>query len=139
LDDVATGSTNIQKITKEYKGDFNSIKNSANTVYNLLFTFLGEINGLSEGARAGNLALRADTSKVEGAWSMMLDGVNNIVSEAEAIINDTEHTLKIMATGDLTPRITTEYKGKFAEVKNDINVLGDSLTDLISQLQEVIH
>jgi methyl-accepting chemotaxis protein len=68
----------------------------------------------------------------------MLGGVNDIVTEAEHIINDAGQTLQIMATGDLTPRITADYVGKFADMKNNINQLGDSLTDLISRLEQAI-
>jgi methyl-accepting chemotaxis protein len=70
---------------------------------------------------------------------MILGGVNNIVEESEKIINDAGQALSIMATGDLTPRITNAYKGDFDKMKNSINNLGDALTDLISQLQEAIH
>ena len=69
----------------------------------------------------------------------MMQGVNDIVIASEHIINDAGETLKIMATGDLTPRITTNYYGKFGEMRNNINQLGDSLTDLISQLEQAIH
>jgi len=139
LADIATGDPNIQKVTKEYKGDFNDIKNNINATHNTLFAFLGEINSLSEGAKAGNLSKRADTTKAEGAWQSMLAGLNEIVESSEQIIVEAGKTLEIMATGDLTPRIKTDYKGKFDDMKNNINNLGDSLTDLISQLQEAIH
>ena len=69
----------------------------------------------------------------------MIKGVNTIVDNSESIIKAAGKTLKIMATGDLTPRITKDYPGEFGEMKNNINQLGDSLTDLISQLEEAIH
>ena len=139
LDGIATGDAGIQKVTKEYKGDFNDIKNNINTTHETLFAFLGEVTTIVEGAKVGNLALRADTTKAKGAWSMMMGGVNEIVDASEKIIIDAGKTLEIMATGDLTPRITNNYLGKFGDMKNNINNLGDSLTELISQLQEAIH
>jgi len=44
-----------------------------------------------------------------------------------------------MATGDLTVRMDHKYSGKFETMKEDINNLGDSLTDLVCQLQVAIH
>jgi methyl-accepting chemotaxis protein len=69
----------------------------------------------------------------------MLNGVNDVVAEADKIITDAGNVLSIMSTGDLTPRITNSYKGDFDKMKNNINHLGDSLTNLILQLQESIH
>ncbi|MCL2038972.1 MAG: methyl-accepting chemotaxis protein [Bacteroidetes bacterium] len=139
LDGIAKGDANIQKVTKDFKGELVHIKNNINQTHDTLFAFLGEVNTLVDGAKAGNISLRADTSKAQGAWAMMMGGVNEIVDASEKIINDAGRTLEIMATGDLTPRITANYPGKFGDMKNNINNLGDSLTDLVSQLQEAIH
>jgi methyl-accepting chemotaxis protein len=67
LDKVATGDANISKTTKEYKGDFNDIKNNINATVDTLLLFLGELSELSDGAQAGNLSKRADCSKAKGA------------------------------------------------------------------------
>jgi methyl-accepting chemotaxis protein len=67
LADVAVGSADLQKVTKEYKGDFNDIKNNINIVHSTLLTILDEFSSLSENAKAGNLSERANVSKVKGA------------------------------------------------------------------------
>jgi methyl-accepting chemotaxis protein len=139
LEDIAIGNQDIQKMTIEAKGDFNIIKNNLNKTHDILFAFLDAISNMAEGARVGNLALRASSKGQKGTWAMMIGMLNDIVIESEKIIKESGNTLKIMATGDLTPRITTNYKGEFEEMKDNINNLGDSLTDLISQLQEAIH
>jgi methyl-accepting chemotaxis protein len=69
----------------------------------------------------------------------MLGGVNDVVAEADKISTDAGNVLSTMSTGDLTPRIINSYQGDFDKMKNDINHLGDSLTDLVLQLQEAIH
>ena len=140
LQDIATGNENIQKVTKEYKGEFNKIKNSINTVHDTLFTVLKEMEKATEQAERGELDnIKIDTSKVKGAWIIIMNGFNKISQLAGAIINDAGIALSTMATGDLTVRITNNYSGKFETMKQDINNLGDSLTELISQLQDAIH
>ena len=128
-----------RKVSANYKGDFIAIKDAAEKLNVTLLFLLQEINNTSTAAVAGNLDVKADSSKLEGAWSNVLVGLNNITAAANSIITDAGKTLSIMSTGDLTPRVTREYPGKFGEMRNSINHLGDSLTDLISQLQEAVH
>ena len=139
LQGVALGSEGIQKINKDFKGEFNVIKDAVNHVHDVLFAVLGGIVSTAEEAEKGNLDKRVDTSKVKGAWIMIMGGLNKITGAANAIITDAGAVLSTMATGDLTPRINKDYLGKFGEMKKDINNLGDSLTDLISRLTEAIH
>jgi methyl-accepting chemotaxis protein len=68
----------------------------------------------------------------------MINGVNQIVEEFDKLVDDTTNALSIMATGDLTPRITGEYKGKFELMKNDINNLGGSLSNLVSEIKNSV-
>ena len=67
LTQVVAGDPNIQKITQEYKGDFNDIKNNVNATVDTLFLFLGELTDLADAAKVGVLNKRADTSKSKGA------------------------------------------------------------------------
>ncbi|MDR0926529.1 MAG: HAMP domain-containing protein, partial [Ignavibacteria bacterium] len=129
VEQIAHGIT-PPKITDVYHGDFNKIKNNLNTCIDSLTVVISNIETIATDAGNGVLSTRADASKVENTWSVLLKGVNGIVENADNIINDAGKTLSTMATGDLTPRITAAYKGKFGEMKDNINNLGDSLTDL---------
>ena len=139
LQSVASGDANVQKITKDYKGDFNTIKVAVNTLDGILDIIFEGLEKVAKEAKKGNLDIKTDCSKVQGAWAIIMDSLNEITAAANAIITDAGDTLRIMSTGDLTPRITKNYPGKFGEMKDNINHLGDSLTDLISQLTEAIH
>ena len=139
LQGVSVGSENIQKITTEYKGEFNVIKDSVNKVHDILFAVLGGIISTAAEAEKGNLDAKVDTSIAQGAWIVIMGGLNKITEAANAIITDAGGVLSSMAMGDLTPRITKDYPGKFGEMKDNINNLGNSLTDLISRLAGAIH
>jgi len=67
LEGAACGSKDIQKITKDYKGDLAKMKNAVNSTHDTLFGFLGQLQNLSDEAKAGHLNKRADTSKAQGA------------------------------------------------------------------------
>ena len=136
---IANGDKDIQKVTKDYKGDLIHLKNAINTTHDILMTLLGEIANISNATKDGNLNVRADGSKMSGAWSFMIEGINGILESTNSIIEDAGSVLSTMSTGNLTAKITKEYSGKFNEMKQDINNLGEALVHLIARLQTIIH
>ena len=139
LKGISEGSKDLKLVTANYKGDFTILKDAINTTYDTIFTILGEITNIAEASKDGNLDIRADSSKVKGTWVEIMNGINGIVDSASSIINDAGEVISVMATGDLTVRMDHKYSGKFETMKEDINNLGDSLTDLVCQLQVAIH
>ncbi|MDR0927858.1 MAG: methyl-accepting chemotaxis protein [Ignavibacteria bacterium] len=130
----------IPNLIKEpLPGELEGIGVAINTCISSMTYLVNNVHQLANEASQGKLDYRADASKANGVWSEILTGVNGIVENADNIINDAGNALSIMATGDLTPRISTAYAGKFGQMKDDINNLGDSLTDMVAQLQEAIH
>ncbi len=137
---VATGA-DMKTITDgyEFKGDFEQIKKNIIQTRAVIYNFVNVINILVEAVNKGELDKRADTSIFTGRWSELVTGLNQIVDGFANLISESGGVLEIMATGDLTPRIKTHYEGKFAEMRDNINYLGASLSDLITQLQDTAH
>jgi methyl-accepting chemotaxis protein len=67
LEGVAVGSEDIKKITKNYKGDLAQMKNAVNSTHDTLFGFLGQLQNISDKAKAGLLNQRADVTQAHGA------------------------------------------------------------------------
>jgi methyl-accepting chemotaxis protein len=67
LQDIATGNKDMQRCEKNYKGEFNDLKNSINTTHGVLFNFLGQFQRISDAADNGDLSVRADKKGTEGA------------------------------------------------------------------------
>ena len=137
---VASGA-DMKSITEGYnfKGDFEQIKKNIIQTRAVIYNFANVIDTFVEAVKRGELDKRADTSIFSGRWNELVTGINNIVDGFGKLISESGTVLEIMATGDLTPRINTHYEGKFAEMKNNINGLGQSLSDLIIQLQDTAH
>ncbi|QLC49464.1 PAS domain-containing protein [Methanolobus zinderi] len=76
-----------QKITDEYKGDFNEIKNNLNICIDSINTLLQEAGLLTEAAIEGKLTVRADAGKVEGEYSKLVQGMNDVVGTLVGHIN----------------------------------------------------
>ena len=65
-----------EKITDEYNGDFNDIKNNLNTCIEAVGLLVADASMLSEAAIAGDFMKRADVTKHQGDFRKVVEGVN---------------------------------------------------------------
>ncbi|WP_406657934.1 methyl-accepting chemotaxis protein [Methanolobus sp. ZRKC2] len=75
------------KITDEYKGDFNEIKNNLNLCIDSINTLLEEAELLTNSAIEGKLTVRADSGKVGGEYANLVQGMNDILGTLVGHIN----------------------------------------------------
>jgi methyl-accepting chemotaxis protein len=76
---------------------------------------------LSTAAIGGRLTTRADASKHAGKYRELVEGVNKTLDAVIGPVQEAGKALQRVAEGDLTTRVTGDYKGDHAEIKNDIN------------------
>lgn len=126
------------KITDEYKGDFNEIKNNLNQCIDAVNLLIKDANMLSKAAVEGKLDTRADASKHQGDFRAIVEGVNATLDNVIGPINEASEVLGILASGDLRARVKGDYKGDLAKLKNDINQLADSLSALINEVNNTV-
>ncbi len=93
-----------------------------------------EIQDIVDAALDGDLSRRIDLSGKDGFFSMLSQGINDLVDVAERIINDTVGVLGAMARGDLTRSIEADYAGTFGQLKNDANTTIAKLTDVLAEI-----
>ncbi|NWF90411.1 MAG: HAMP domain-containing protein [Ignavibacteriaceae bacterium] len=94
---------------------------------------------LSGHAESGNLSLRANEQKHKGLFKTIISGFNSTFEYLTAPIKESSGILARYANGDFTARMTGNYKGEHQQLKNDINRLGDSLSDLIGKIIETVQ
>jgi methyl-accepting chemotaxis protein len=91
---------------------------------------------LSKAAVEGKLSTRADVSKHQGEYRNVLQGVNETLDAVVAPVQEAGGVLQKIAEGDLTARVTGEYKGDHASIKNDINTMADTLSSSMAQIAQ---
>ncbi len=128
-----------ERSTLELQGKYVEIQDNLNACIDNINSLVATTNGLIGGAIDGRLDTRADASKHQGAYYDIINGINELLTTILDPIQKVFDVLKVMATGDLTKRIEVEYKGDYADLVGVTNDLGDSLSELISQLQETVH
>ena len=98
-----------------------------------------EVSLLVVAAKGGKLGTRGDISQLKGGYQEIVSGINDTLDAVISPVQEGAKVLEVMATGDLTVRVTGEYKGDHQLLKNSINSLGDSVGGLIAKLKEAVE
>ncbi|MEY2633190.1 MAG: hypothetical protein RIR00_1844, partial [Pseudomonadota bacterium] len=133
VDRIAKGDI-PPKITDNYNGDFNAIKNNLNTCITAVNALVTDANLLSAAAVAGKLETRADASKHQGDFQKIVAGVNQTLDAVIEPINDVQRVMGAMERGDMTQTISRAYQGDFAVLKEAINNTIAKLSETIAQI-----
>ncbi|HOK14078.1 MAG TPA: HAMP domain-containing protein, partial [Candidatus Kapabacteria bacterium] len=92
------------KITDEYKGDFNEIKNNLNTCIDAINALVADANMLSKAAVEGRLDTRADASKHQGDFRKIVQGVNDTLDAVIGPLNVAAEYVDRISKGDIPPK-----------------------------------
>ena len=122
------------KITDNYNGDFNTIKNNLNTCVDAVNALVGDAVILSKAAVEGKLATRADANKHQGDFRKIVQGVNETLDSVIGPINEVQRVMGAMEQGDLTVRISSEYRGDLQKLCNAVNNTATKLAQTVAEI-----
>ncbi len=125
------------KITDNYNGDFNTIKNNLNTCIDAVKLLISDAGMLSKAAVEGKLATRADASKHQGDFATIVKGVNDTLDAVIGPLNVAADYVDRISKGDMPPKITDSYNGDFNEIKNNLNVLIEALNTITTTAEQI--
>jgi methyl-accepting chemotaxis protein len=118
------------KITDNYSGDFNEIKMNLNNCIDNVEALVADAETLSEAALEGRLDTRAKADRHQGDFRKIVAGVNGTLDAVIGPLNVAAEYVDRISKGDIPPRITDNYKGDFNEIKNNLNVLIESMNKI---------
>lgn len=141
------------RITDNYNGDFNTIKNNLNQCIDAVAALVADAGMLSRAALEGKLATRADAGRHQGDYRKVVEGVNSTLDAvidplnvAAKYVDDISHglleasgVLQAMAANDYTRRvahsnarvkITDAYNGDFNTIKHNLNACVAALEEV---------
>lgn len=98
-----------------------------------------ELNKLIEDSRNGLLDNRGEENKFEGAYKDLISGLNQMLDAVILPVQEGTRVLEVMATGDFTPRINSEYKGQHRLIKDSVNRLGESVGRIITDVTDAVQ
>jgi len=96
---------------------------------------LGEVANIVADAREGNFSGKAQVGGMEGPLKELVEGINEINAVVDGATTEFAEILQGIAGGDLTSRVETAYRGRFADLKGAINETVDRLSDTVATIQ----
>ncbi|QQS35462.1 MAG: methyl-accepting chemotaxis protein [Ignavibacteriales bacterium] len=136
VNNISNGNMDIS-ITPKSEDDVLSI--GLINVIQILKNLVQDLKSLTTSALNGQLQVRADESKYKGGYAEIISGFNKTLDAVVIPIKDGTSALEKMSKGDLTVRINAEYKGDHQKIKNSINLLGESLSSAISEVNAAVQ
>ncbi len=124
------------KITDEYKGDFNEIKNNLNTLIDSINKVISDTLTLGEALAEGNLDVRADEKSHQGVFQNIIATINKAVDNIAEPLQETGNIMNYLKDGDLTVRMLGQYAGELQKLKENINNMANSINSLLLQISD---
>ena len=127
------------RITENYNGDFNEIKNNLNACIDNINALVTETGVLIKASAEGQLSTRADAAKHQGDYRKILEGVNEMLDAILLPIGEGNRVLSLIRGGNLREKVDIACKGDHARMKDAINGVHGWLTDLITYITKVAN
>jgi len=137
IDKISKGELS-EKISEPFSGDFNALKVNLNICIDSINSLIAEITEMSTHAVEGELSHRADTAKHQGDFKKIINGLNQTLDAVISPIKEGVDTLQELSKGNFTVKITSNYKGDHALIKESINQMTDSLSTTLLEVNQAV-
>lgn len=101
-----------------------------------LEAFRRSLDGVIVQAASGNFSTRLDIDTQNSSYAEMARSINAMMENVEAGLSETARIVREMSAGDLTGRMSGEFKGAFAELQADVNCTLETLNSTVGALAE---
>ncbi len=92
---------------------------------------------LSNAAVEGDLTKRADAAKHHGGYRKIAEGVNSTLDAVIGPLQVAASYVDQISKGIIPPKITTEYKGQYNLIKNNLHMLIDAMEEVTTTAEEI--
>lgn len=133
---LAMGDMNVQ-IKSGGKDEAGELANAFVLMSTNIKSLIEDTHKLTKNTADGKLDFRADSRKYQGAYQELLSGVNETLDAVIRPLNVAAEYVDRISKGDLPPQIVDNYRGDFNEIKNNINLMIDSLGGFVKEMEDV--
>ncbi len=135
VDKISKGAI-PSKITDNYNGDFNVIKNNLNNCIDAVNLLVKDAGMLALAAEEGRLATRADATKHQGDYRKIVEGVNNTLDRVIQPVNEALRMSQEYAKQNFTARVDEKLKvaGDFVVFKEALNNIGIAVSAAVKEV-----
>lgn len=112
---------------------------SLELVLSNLKAVIADTDALIKAAAVGDLDTRADANKYQGDFRKLVEGVNNTIANIAEPLKVTSGYIDQIAKGVIPPAITTDYKGEYRVIRDNLNGLVKTASGLLEQSDILIQ
>ncbi|MCC5053980.1 methyl-accepting chemotaxis protein [Xanthomonas campestris] len=94
-----------------------------------------EIKHLAQSAANGDFSARGDAERFQYDFRVMVDSLNTLMSTADGNLQSLSSLLQSIAAGDLTARMSGEFRGVFAQMRDDANATATQLAEIVGSIK----
>lgn len=138
IEGIAGAADSISKgdlaVNVQPKSDRDLLSKNFVQVVETLRGLIAEATMLSKAAVEGKLDTRGDAEKYQGGYREIVQGVNDCLDAVIGPVNEAAAALEKVAERDLTARMTGDYKGDLAKIKEALNTAVQNLHDGLQQV-----
>ncbi len=96
---------------------------------------VSDVGEVVAAAAAGDFSARLQIEQADEQMQKLVAGINEINAVVDGATSEFSEALQAIAAGDLTHRVDTTYRGRFADLKNAINDTVDRLSATVKTIQ----
>ncbi|CAD1791401.1 methyl-accepting chemotaxis protein [Xanthomonas arboricola pv. juglandis] len=94
-----------------------------------------QIKQLAQSAADGDFGARGDAAQFQFDFRVMVESLNQLMATADGSLQSLSGILRAIAAGDLTARMDGEFKGVFAQMRDDANATATQLSGIVGHIQ----
>ena len=137
------GRTNIRLQQEAIEKDKQAVAASAKATVQVMEEFDAALGNIVKAAVAGEFSQRVDLEGKTGLVLKMGTAINSLCENVARAVDDLAIMLNSLAEGDLTHRITAQYHGTFALLKDNANKtaerIGTTIAEITASAREVTN
>ncbi|MDO9107348.1 MAG: methyl-accepting chemotaxis protein [Methylovulum sp.] len=135
VDNIAKGNI-PDHITDAYNGDFNTMKNNLNQCIDSINGFVTDMQHMSSEHDKGDIDVTMDTSKFQGAYAKMAQGVNDMVLGHIAVKKKAMACVQAFGAGNFDAELE-QFPGKKAFINDTIELVRSNIKSFIADMKHM--
>ena len=128
---MAVGDFNF-KLGVNSKDELGILANSVRSIQAAAQAMIADTMMLSKAALKGKLSTRADATKHQGDFQVIVKGVNDTLDAVIGPLNVAASYVDQISKGAIPTKITDTYNGDFNSLKNNLNMAIDAVNALVA-------
>ncbi|MEN6527953.1 MAG: methyl-accepting chemotaxis protein [Candidatus Polarisedimenticolia bacterium] len=136
MEEIARGDV-PERVALGARGDFKAIEDSLNVCTAAIKSLIADVEDLCRGALDGKLHVRAEAARHQGEFRKIVEGINATLDAVTAPLDVAADHLKRIARGDVPPRLETDWRGEFNEIKDALNTCSAAIGALVADARGI--